>query len=207
MNVLRTDASTIISGVTDQNLTTLLHSYLPSGMFTTGLIFVIASAILTIVTNLAASQGHKKLGVLLLLLSTCFIAFLSYADFKDTSYVEKSQGTFENIYNATINESTGIQRAILTNTKMYSERFKSTPSNENRIKYRTAFDSMLFNMNELKSVKVEQIDTLNNTLKLHVEYVKNYEKLTNTIQLYVVICLIFLALFRIDLKSNKPKQI
>lgn len=203
MNELRANVEQYTNGVTDSSFLSLLTSYLPLPMFTTGIIFLTLAIVLTVTSNVAMVTGHKKLGVLLLLVSTCFIAFLTYANYKEKTYVDKSQSIFEQVYNQTIHDATGAEKAVLNNTKMYAERYKSTPTTDNRIRYSTAFDSMLYKMKELKAMKAEQVDGLNNVLRSHVAYVTNYEKLINTIQLYLVVCLIFLTIFRIDFKTKK----
>lgn len=197
MNSLREQSLLIINGSQDENFISVMNGYLPIDMLQTGVIFVVFALMLTIASNFSISKGFKKMGVLLILLSTCYIAFLTYVDYKEDRYLVTASETFDKLYKETSSISQGTDKAIIENAKLYHDRYKSTPSADNKIKFKTAYQTLIFKMKELRTIKLEQIETFNNVLKLHVNYNVQQEKLLNTIQLYLVICLIFLALVRI----------
>jgi hypothetical protein len=88
-------------------------------------------------------------------------------------------------------------------TKEHYDRYLAFPSNENKVKYLTSFETLLSKTDNIKALKDGQYDVFSNVLKLHLKYVIQYEKLLNAIQFYIVICLIFLAIFRIQFKTKK----
>lgn len=204
MNNLKTQYKAYVVQVSgDSNMISLLSGYLPQAMLFTAGVFITISLALTIISNYSITKGFKKLGVLLLLCSTFFVAFLSYADYKDRSYVERSKVEFMNIYNQVYTISEGPTKGVLEATKEHYDRFQSIKTNENKVKYMTSFETMLTKIDNIKALKDGQYDIFSNVLKLHVKYVLQYEKLLNAIQFYIVVCLIFLALFRIQFRTKK----
>jgi len=204
MNSLKSQYDTYVTqSANDPNMLALLSGYLPIAMLFTAGVFVTISLILTVISNYSISKGFKKLGVLLLLGSTFFVAFLSYADYKDRAYVEQTKIEFMNVYNQVYASSEGTSKSVIEATKEHYDRYLSVPTDENKVKYLTSFETMLTKINNIKELKNGQHDMFANVLKLHLKYVLLYEKLLNTIQFYIVICLIFLAIFRIQFRSKK----
>lgn len=204
MNSLKSQYDNYVTqSANDPNMLALLNGYLPSAMLVTAGVFITISLILTVISNYSITKGFKKLGVLLLLCSTFFVAFLSYADYKDRSYVEQTKIEFMNVYNQVYTLSEGTSRSVLEATKEHYDRFLAFPSNENKVKYLTSFETLLSKVDNIKALKDGQYDTFANVLKLHLKYVIQYEKLLNAIQFYIVICLIFLAIFRIQFRTKK----
>lgn len=205
MNSLKNQYNQYVTQVADdQNMLALLSGYLPTAMLFTAGVFITISLILTIISNYSVTKGFKKLGVLLLLCSTFFVAFLSYADYKDRVYAEQSKTEFMNIYNQVYTISEGTNKSVLEATKEHYDRYLSGPNiNENKVKFLTSFETLLTKTDNIKALKDGQYDTFSNVLKLHLKYVVQYEKLLNAIQFYIVICLIFLAIFRIQFRTKK----
>lgn len=205
MNSLKNQYNQYVTQVADdQNMLALLSGYLPPAMLFTAGVFITISLILTIISNYSITKGFKKLGVLLLLCSTFFVAFLSYADYKDRMYAEQSKTEFMNIYNQVYTISEGTNKSVLEATKEHYDRYLSGPNiNENKVKFLTSFETLLTKIDNIKALKDGQYDTFSNVLKLHLKYVVQYEKLLNAIQFYIVICLIFLAIFRIQFRTKK----
>lgn len=205
MNMLKNQFDTYITqSANDQNMLALLNGYLPVAMMFTAGVFITISLILTIVSNYSITKGFKKLGVLLLLCSTFFLAFLSYADYKDSVYTEQAKTEFMNIYNQVYTISEGTNKSVLEATKEHYDRYLSGPNmNENKVKFLTSFETLLTKTDNIKELKGEQYDVFSKVLKLHLSYVITYEKLLNAIQFYIVTCLIFLAMFRIQFRTKK----
>ncbi len=205
MNMLKNQYDTYVTQSTnDQNMLALLNGYLPVAMMFTAGVFITISLILTIVSNYSITKGFKKLGVLLLLCSTFFLAFLSYADYKDSVYTEQAKTEFMNIYNQVYTISEGTNKSVLEATKEHYDRYLSGPNmNENKVKFLTSFETLLTKTDNIKELKGEQYDVFSKVLKLHLSYVITYEKLLNAIQFYIVTCLIFLAMFRIQFRTKK----
>lgn len=205
MNMLKNQYDTYVTqSANDQNMLALLNGYLPVAMMFTAGVFITISLILTIVSNYSITKGFKKLGVLLLLCSTFFLAFLSYADYKDSVYTEQAKTEFMNIYNQVYTISEGTNKSVLEATKEHYDRYLSGPNmNENKVKFLTSFETLLTKTDNIKELKGEQYDVFSKVLKLHLSYVITYEKLLNAIQFYIVTCLIFLAMFRIQFRTKK----
>lgn len=205
MNMVKSQYEQYVAqAANDQNMLALLSGYLPEAMFFTACVFIVISLILTVVSNYSITKGFKKLGVLLLLCSTFFIAFLSYADYKDRVYAEQAKTEFMNIYNQVYTISEGTNKSVLEATKEHYDRYLSGPNlNENKVKFLTSFETLLTKTDNIKALKDEQYDVFSKVLKLHLNYVVTYEKLLNAIQFYIVICLIFLAMFRIQFRTKK----
>lgn len=205
MNMLKNQFDTYITqSANDQNMLALLNGYLPVAMMFTAGVFITISLILTIVSNYSITKGFKKLGVLLLLCSTFFLAFLSYADYKDSVYTEQAKTEFMNIYNQVYTISEGSNKSVLEATKEHYDRYLSGPNmKENKVKFLTSFETLLTKTDNIKELKGDQYDVFSKVLKLHLNYVITYEKLLNAIQFYIVTCLIFLAMFRIQFRTKK----
>lgn len=205
MNMLKNQYDTYVTqSANDQNMLALLNGYLPVAMMFTAGVFITISLILTIVSNYSITKGFKKLGVLLLLCSTFFLAFLSYADYKDSVYTEQAKTEFMNIYNQVYTISEGSNKSVLEATKEHYDRYLSGPNmKENKVKFLTSFETLLTKTDNIKELKGEQYDVFSKVLKLHLSYVITYEKLLNAIQFYIVTCLIFLAMFRIQFRTKK----
>lgn len=205
MNMLKNQYDIYVTqSANDNNMLALLNGYLPVAMMFTAGVFITISLILTIVSNYSITKGFKKLGVLLLLCSTFFLAFLSYADYKDSVYTEQSKTEFMNIYNQVYTISEGSNKSVLEATKEHYDRYLSGPNmNENKVKFLTSFETLLTKTDNIKELKGEQYDVFSKVLKLHLSYVITYEKLLNAIQFYIVTCLIFLAMFRIQFRTKK----
>lgn len=205
MNMLKNQYDTYVTqSANDQNMLALLNGYLPVAMMFTAGVFIAISLLLTIISNYSITKGFKKLGVLLLLCSTFFLAFLSYADYKDSVYTEQAKTEFMNIYNQVYTISEGTNKSVLEATKEHYDRYLSGPNmNENKVKFLTSFETLLTKTDNIKDLKGEQYDIFSKVLKLHLSYVITYEKLLNAIQFYIVTCLIFLAMFRIQFRTKK----
>jgi hypothetical protein len=204
MRSLKTEFNHYVTqNIDDPNMMALFSGYLPGAMLFSAMVFIAISLILTIVSNYSISKGFKKLGVLLLLCSTFFVAFLSYADYKDRVYLERTKTEFTKLYTEVYTLSDGINKSVIEATKEHYDRYQAFPSNENKVKYLTSFETLLGKLDNIRSLKDGQYDTFANVLKLHVKYVIQYEKLLNAIQFYILICLIFLAIFRIQFKAKK----
>lgn len=205
MNMLKNQYDTYVTqSANDQNMLALLNGYLPVAMMFTAGVFIAISLLLTIISNYSITKGFKKLGVLLLLCSTFFLAFLSYADYKDSVYTEQAKTEFMNIYNQVYTISEGTNKSVLEATKEHYDRYLSGPNmNENKVKFLTSFETLLTKTDNIKDLKGEQYDVFSKVLKLHLSYVITYEKLLNAIQFYIVTCLIFLAMFRIQFRTKK----
>lgn len=205
MNMLKNQYDTYVTqSANDQNMLALLNGYLPVAMMFTAGVFIAISLLLTIISNYSITKGFKKLGVLLLLCSTFFLAFLSYADYKDSVYTEQAKTEFMNIYNQVYTISEGTNKSVLEATKEHYDRYLSGPNmNENKVKFLTSFETLLTKTDNIKELKGEQYDVFSKVLKLHLSYVITYEKLLNAIQFYIVTCLIFLAMFRIQFRTKK----
>lgn len=205
MNMLKNQYDTYVTqSANDQNMLALLNGYLPVAMMFTAGVFIAISLLLTIISNYSITKGFKKLGVLLLLCSTFFLAFLSYADYKDSVYTEQAKTEFMNIYNQVYTISEGTNKSVLEATKEHYDRYLSGPNmNENKVKFLTSFETLLTKTDNIKELKGDQYDVFSKVLKLHLSYVITYEKLLNAIQFYIVTCLIFLAMFRIQFRTKK----
>ena len=204
MNSLKIQYNNYVTqSANDPNMLALFNGYLPTAMLFTAGVFITISLILTVISNYSITKGFKKLGVLLLLCSTFFVAFLSYADYKDRLYVEQTKVEFMNVYNQVYTLSEGTSRSLLEATKEHYDRYLTVPNNENKVKYLTSFETLLSKVDNIKQLKDGQYDIFANVLKLHLKYVIQYEKLLNAIQFYIVICLIFLAIFRIQFRTKK----
>lgn len=201
MYSVKKQATTLITGTNDSNFINIMQGYLPDQMFSISIIALIFIVILTVLTNFTIFKKCKKWAIAVILLSASVVAFLSFCSYQDNSYAERANTQFAKIYSEASGISTGTDKALIENAKTYQERYSATPSDLNRIKFQTAYQTLLYKMKDLRTIKVEQIGTFNEVLKLHVSYVSLQEKLLNSIQLYIVMSLIFLALIRIKLSK------